>query len=308
MSQSHLEIYNSTFDERHRDFPEFSLLPTELRLQIWRHALQHYRLIRIKIPYLADDTGAAEELPIVQSHQMPSKILGVNSEARETAVRFYRVRIPCEFESGKTVKSGTLMLNPEFDILHIRPGWARVGFAELISRMRAVDPLQIGILNLALESQDVKDLMCCADLSRLTPTTREALKVTISQLELVFFFYDHKDARHVYERLDHDVVAMIHQAELYMSCPVLLKIPFVDLEPSNLQPISENQLRVLVCTIDPRKIITWCRLLQKWEIPQIPMSRYRLLGFARCLNRLGLFCENPDVNSNFNSLIGIPRF
>ncbi|KAI0836239.1 hypothetical protein F5Y06DRAFT_274586 [Hypoxylon sp. FL0890] len=43
---SEFGIYNSINEEEHRDFLQFSLLPKELRLHVWRHSLQRHRIIK----------------------------------------------------------------------------------------------------------------------------------------------------------------------------------------------------------------------------------------------------------------------
>lgn len=48
-SQPHLQIFNSIKNTNIKDscFLHFRLLPTELRLKIWRHALQRERIIKV---------------------------------------------------------------------------------------------------------------------------------------------------------------------------------------------------------------------------------------------------------------------
>lgn len=290
-TEAHLQIYNPAYQEQLGDFPQFSLLPKELRLQIWRHALQRYRFVKVKIPILGrhfEDVqqeqlfgGLEEELPIVRGHQILSKFLRVNSESREAALRFYRVHVPCRFKSGKSIKPGTLFFNPEFDILEIHPGWRKNIFAELVCGLKKFDPRGVGLLNLAFDPNGSSALRYQTELSDMDPLARETFLTTMSQLHEVFFLCI-ENAGRMYHSWTSGIHSMVDRIEFHKSCPVASKIPSFDRVARDPRPISEDLLNVFVGTSDPRNVVFfWRKLLQSWGIPQFHPSRYRFLVSAR---------------------------
>ena len=62
-------IYNTAYQQIQveREFPQLSLLPTELRLDIWEHEMRHHRIIvtRAEIPFDPYMEGpSVEDLPV----------------------------------------------------------------------------------------------------------------------------------------------------------------------------------------------------------------------------------------------------
>ncbi|KAI1411617.1 hypothetical protein F5Y13DRAFT_191233 [Hypoxylon sp. FL1857] len=290
-SQTHLEIYNPTYEEEHGDFPQFSLLPKELRLQVWRHSLQRHRIVKIKLPirpqhfegdgYEEFYAALSKEPLVVRGHQVLSKLLSVNSESREVALQFYRVRLSCNFKRSKTVKSETLLFNPEFDILHVRPAWHDNKFAELICKLKAADPQGVGVLRLALESKDVNGIQYQTDFRLMDSEARETFTAVIAQLEEVYFM-DIENAGRVYDGVGCGILSMMDRVEFHRSTPIASKIPSFDLVARDPRPIADDLHRVYAGTFDGRKMVFfWRKMLLAWGIQPPPLSRYHFLVSSR---------------------------
>lgn len=95
-------------------FDLFPMLPAEIRLCVWEHAVAKTRLVRIELRERGHNHGNDSEPPaysvtnslgnIISSGNYDTEARGVdiksplfqvNHEARQVALRFYRVRIPC---------------------------------------------------------------------------------------------------------------------------------------------------------------------------------------------------------------------
>ena len=119
-------------------WPIFPLLLPELRLRIWQCFLQRHRMIELEICAGADEDGTQSRYDTERNHlgniisgrgyslliegrgfaASLSPLLQVSSEARHAALTFYRVHLPFPGQHGEQV----LYLNPEFDVLYVRPG------------------------------------------------------------------------------------------------------------------------------------------------------------------------------------------
>ncbi|KAK4448648.1 hypothetical protein QBC34DRAFT_464329 [Podospora aff. communis PSN243] len=139
-------------------FELFPLLPTDLRLYIWELSICRSRrilgLILTHPVFWAatekNDSGYGLEAP--KWTRPNSKLLRVNRESRDVALRFYRVHLPTRriFTRNDitTCHSPILHFNPESDVLllsHIKKGEV---FANLIHDLVAYDPRGVGILHL----------------------------------------------------------------------------------------------------------------------------------------------------------------
>jgi hypothetical protein len=153
-AQPQLQIFNSDLSgqDQRPNFHIFPLLTTELRLQVWKHALRsRQRLIRVQLyaqtkereeatSELVTETATNHQSSqcavtppytiVAEGYQTLSKFMRVNREARAEALRFYRVQIPCRLTSDpndndqqtvplESTKPGKLYINPEYDFLHI---------------------------------------------------------------------------------------------------------------------------------------------------------------------------------------------
>ncbi|KAF4500736.1 hypothetical protein FAGAP_3018 [Fusarium agapanthi] len=121
-------------------FPQFNKFPPELRQKIWIQSLTHERILKI---YSAEDRVEVRERVAM------SKLFITNRESRAAAKKFYRVHIPCTYVHMTSTYDGILYFNPELDIIHIFE-WAF--FPELAHHIWSLDPLHVGIVNLAQQT------------------------------------------------------------------------------------------------------------------------------------------------------------
>ncbi|KAM0544386.1 hypothetical protein ACHAPJ_011846 [Fusarium lateritium] len=140
-------------------FHNFSKLSTEIRCAIWEHILSQERLLRvhlfspresINLDLRASSVNwaASGNYVIFVTQPTLSRLFLVNVESRLSALRFYRVQLPCRyFRSDHAVQDGTLYINPELDTLDIRGIHHFVKFAY---DLWVHDPRDVGLLNLAI--------------------------------------------------------------------------------------------------------------------------------------------------------------
>ncbi|KAK4033117.1 hypothetical protein C8A01DRAFT_19911 [Parachaetomium inaequale] len=176
----------------------FCRLPAELRRLVWLLFLRRHRMIDVTLglepatverekgtPYPGDLSEGAKPRYYTHRNHLGnvvssrgytvaiegdrfaawlSPLLWVNSEARETALDFYRVRLP----APRRHPGRLLYLNPEYDVLYVRP-CSKSEFlpapdipqhrdprplavlVDFICDIRAYDPKDQGIANLALD-------------------------------------------------------------------------------------------------------------------------------------------------------------
>lgn len=159
----------------HQQFILFPQLPEDLRLQIWKTSLQHERMIQICIyPNLRANSDSGEShapqpryRAAGRAHRVLSKLLSVNHEARDVAVAFYRVRIPCTLTraspkqaiaavSAVQQEHDTLPINPEYDVLQLSVSFSPdiTIVQDFLRSLKALDPRGIGLRNLAIDVDD----------------------------------------------------------------------------------------------------------------------------------------------------------
>ncbi|KAI0381202.1 hypothetical protein F5Y04DRAFT_256004 [Hypomontagnella monticulosa] len=297
-------IYNTAYQQiqGEREFPQFSLLPKELRLDIWEHEMRRHRIIviRAEIPFDPYMEGpSVEDLPVegpfVDGDKILSKLLRINREARQAALQFYRVHMPCTFTGGYredriSISSGTLLLNPEFDILHVRAisnNGTNILF-DLTYSVKALDPLGIGILNMAFDVFDICDILnypSFTDMTTIDPRKREALMTTIAQLNEVFFI-TRNEARHYIRE------TTINKIKLHRYRPIWSRIPTFDRLARDPRPIGDELHEVYIYMAEARyMVVRWRTTLQSWGVPLHPLSKYRFLvttGNSVILDRAGV--------------------
>ncbi|KAF2268080.1 hypothetical protein CC78DRAFT_576629 [Lojkania enalia] len=215
--QPHTLIFNDNHNARNQDqsFPHFSLLPKELRLKIWQHALERDRIIKVRIGAhpsvlelrLAEHSGRAprpdiqilgsygdseRHRVIVTAGQTMPTLLHVTRESRGESLRFYRVHIPCAFAdpNGNEKGSGTLYFNPEHDFMLINPQWpVKDSLIDFLYHLKTkLDPRGVGLRRLAIDSNSLLG----NDLSMLQPSdlpdeVRAAVTLVLEDLDEVFF-------------------------------------------------------------------------------------------------------------------------
>ncbi|KAF5725098.1 hypothetical protein FMUND_192 [Fusarium mundagurra] len=138
-SDEEVQILNPAILRSTCSFPKFNRFPPEVRNKIWTHSLAHERILKI---YSA---GCRVE---VRERVAMSKLFVTTLESRAAAKKFYRVHIPCTYVHMASIYDGTLYFNPELDIIHVFE-WAY--FPELAHHIWELDPLHVGIVNLALQ-------------------------------------------------------------------------------------------------------------------------------------------------------------
>ncbi|KAF4436699.1 hypothetical protein FACUT_6294 [Fusarium acutatum] len=78
-----------------------------------------------------------------------SKLFVTNRESRAAAKKFYRVHIPCTYVHMTSTYDGILYFNLELDIIHVFEWYY---FPELAHHIWGLDPLPVGIVNLAQQT------------------------------------------------------------------------------------------------------------------------------------------------------------
>ncbi|KAF5624497.1 hypothetical protein F52700_9666 [Fusarium sp. NRRL 52700] len=156
-------------------FPQFSKFPPELRQRIWIQSLTHERILKI---YSEEDRVEVRERVAM------SKLFSTNRESRATAKKFYRVHIPCTYVYMSSTYDGILYFNPELDIIHIFK-WAY--FPELAHHIWRLDPLHVGIINLALQTYGSCCKYYCFHSEFETDCDLEKIKAATQRLERFIF-------------------------------------------------------------------------------------------------------------------------
>lgn len=193
------------------EFTLFPQLPIELRQKIWRHSLEYPRMLQLALwsldlievaivemgegsPPFPSQSGPCA-VAIERHHRVLGKLLRVNSEAREAALSFYRVHIPCRMtrkdsKSGLTTTEGSVYINPEFDFVSLKPKALKENSDVLhfIHYFKSMDPRAVGVLNLSLDLNSLGALSEARP-EVLDPTVRESVVDTLKRLRQVFFLY-----------------------------------------------------------------------------------------------------------------------
>ncbi|KAF2655745.1 hypothetical protein K491DRAFT_598333 [Lophiostoma macrostomum CBS 122681] len=307
--EAHLQIINSSLQERIRyaDFPQFPQLPKELRCQIWRHALQRYRIIDILLTLAHQASGFQRFLPdaelipipsasersyrvISDGFQVLSKFLRVNREARDETLRFYRVHIPCHLTREDIHKRdgvpGTLYFNPEYDTLRLNSEFNfKHTVIEFMHHLKTTyDPKHIGLLKIVIS----KNLGAHVDFHDLRPEdveqeVRDAVVETLQQLEEVFFLSTTRVGRANFGPvLTHDD----HDGSHYdRSLPILPRTPNYERLPHDPRPIAKNLESTQINRPESR---LWFDLLGRWRIGSTRTS-YRIMlaydPYVRCFDQ-----------------------
>ncbi|KAL8740591.1 MAG: hypothetical protein Q9190_006731 [Brigantiaea leucoxantha] len=292
-SQSHLQVFvpNSITHNEALKFPLFPLLPKELRLKIWRHALQRHRIIKLRLEAQREEAAQEAEITsadesdlccaVVDGCQVLSKYLRVSAESREEALKFYRVHLPCKLIGRTTTKGltshGILYFNPEYDFLRISPRTPLKDtlFGFLYHLKTTYDPLNIGLLNLALDFKDLNVI----NLDRLQPSdldvkVRIAFVETLTQLQEVFFVSAVRAGRQIFGLMSGFLTS---ETIFNRSFPIMATAPTFERLDRDPRPISHDLRKVFTGTSDLRlMLLHWQRLLKKWCICA-PRIEYRYL-------------------------------
>jgi hypothetical protein len=290
---SHIPVFNPRQTDTSSTFVLFSQLPSELRLNIWRHALHKERILRLhlSVPHFENRTSFVDRLKsagfrkpqpkdnfgpysvTLDGHQVLSKLLSVCRESREETLLHYRAHIPCRFLRLKKNDSmweilntasledawdnlttpGTFYFNPEWDFLRISC-WPRTS-AHL--------PTFLYDLKTRYDPHGIGllNLVLSSDLhmhdvdpEALSPDIRDSFEQTLRQLHEVFF-YDSC----TYGRMNLPVLFGV-KIEMWLnrSFPIGTEIPAFERLSPDPRPIT-NDLRKQAIGGD------WCRNYQTFE-------------------------------------------
>ncbi|KAK2032922.1 hypothetical protein LX32DRAFT_670793 [Colletotrichum zoysiae] len=210
----HLELFNPVHQKTgHQNFTLFPQLPAEIRILIWKHALQRHRMIHIVLEKRVErragnETKTAERYTLLNglgrsvsgNHYkvvtptrhvlLPGNVMMVNKEAQAVVLAFYPVPIPCYLKSNVDMegKSSTLRLNLDWDYLRISADNALPLFFDFVHDLRANDPGGRGLRHLVVEDSHFR----IAEMPSLSPTYLDAralaaFRDTLAALKTIWF-------------------------------------------------------------------------------------------------------------------------
>ncbi|KAF2176952.1 hypothetical protein K469DRAFT_721140 [Zopfia rhizophila CBS 207.26] len=290
----HLQIINPSY--RHDEgvlFGQFQMLTTELRLCIWECAVQQQRLLEVEIEPPSDPgdappystTNALNKLisghnytATVRGFQAHSKLLRVNSESRKVALRFYRVHIPCYLRmSGERYGprfKATFYFNPEYDFMHVTAHQpVEHTFVDFLHDLKAYDPQDVGLLNLALDSSGMNNLYSLANVSEAP--ARATFVDSLSCLQQIIWVAQSHTGRAIMGPLSDFRSAGVR---FNHSMPIKAIKPSFNLLRHDPRPVGPELRYVLTACADPREMrVLWQKLLERWKIRQAQPTRERVL-------------------------------
>ncbi|GAB1316976.1 2EXR domain-containing protein [Madurella fahalii] len=292
------QIINLSYNggDGHLSFRLFPKLPTELRVRIWELSLERHRLLELNIEPQHD----SEEVPLysarnalnnvisgrnysvtVKGLAIYSKLLRVNREARRAALRFYRVHIPCYFQTSEEKRfhypgtiPGTLYCNPEYDFLQLNTGGiAEHTLVDFLHDFRAKDRRHVGVVNLAFDINGMNFLRSMENIPHAL--ARASFAETLSRLQQIIWVAHSHAGRAIIGPLQDFWgvgVRFIH------AMPVKAATASFDLLDRDPRAIDAELQYVLTATSDPRHMRVWWReLLARWEIHQARPTKERVL-------------------------------
>lgn len=241
------------------------------------------------VPGLIEGSSTDEEPPaqclgngrqfgaVVRGRNVLSKLLRVNREARSEACAFYRIRIPCQFikddidcRTGKTTAPVDILLfNPEHDFLYLKPGhhpYQMTLAAFLVYLKISLDPYRVGLLNLALDLDDLTWAVpgqIPEPWDIWTQSARSTIAKTFENLEEVFLITTPscRVGRQVFPFFSHGALS----AELVFnrSTPLLAQGPGFSRVPLDPRPIERDLQKVYTSDAHPRTALRpWHALLK----------------------------------------------
>ncbi|PLB50323.1 hypothetical protein P170DRAFT_435525 [Aspergillus steynii IBT 23096] len=304
-SQPHLQIFNHLrASGNENSFTCFSLLPPEIRSQIWGHALKRERLIKI---YFQKNYSFSEERPkpdgeipryqiMIDGRKTVSKLLRVNQESRQAALRFYRVKIPCKISPvpdddyvyealGLATKAqpGVLYYNPEWDFLEIASeSWRADDLFDLAYHLKKTyDPRHVGLLNLAIGG--VNSLSSTGlqyvDPKEVDPQVRQVFQETLAQLREVFFITRTKAGRRILGSASGIPVADPHKCIFNRSFPITTVTPIFERLQRDTRSISEDLKQTHVGDGPMRMAYYWQSMLDIWGVSASHITYQFILAF-----------------------------
>ncbi|EKJ76555.1 hypothetical protein FPSE_03315 [Fusarium pseudograminearum CS3096] len=304
----HLELFNPVpepLPEPDRNLHNFSSLPPELRIMIWRESLACERLITIgRRPYLR----AAKTSPLITTTYVVGipQYLGlhpalfVNQESREVALSYYRIRIPCISPRYKLYEgdmNGIFYFNPDYDtVLVFRDDWSGSWaneFVKFAQEVQAADTKQLGLRNVAFHAVP-RRLQTIAALEKLRQNN--ALRQVMSGLRSVMFVLA------VYRREEWSSRRASSSLRYKRGIPVngmqytcFQRVP-QDPRPSIQQDLRHNFGQIRENGSDFEQLLdirsfasTWIHLRRTWKLESPCEHKFSLTS------RMRFSCERSDI-------------
>lgn len=309
-ASEHLQIINPSYrgseDVLFRPFP---MLSTELRLRIWQCSIEQHRLLEVEVdgPWGFEDaplystTNALDKLisgrnytATVQGCHLHSKLLHVNSESRQVALKFYRVHIPCYFRTCEdtTIKS-TLYFNPEYDFMFLRAKHPpEHTFVDFLYDLKAYDPKDIGLLNLALDMVGMSALHSLRNFSEAP--ARATFVDSLRRLQEIIWVAESISGRAIMGPLDNFQGVGVR---FNHSMPIKAITPTFSFLRPDPRAIGPDLKYVLTACLDPRQMrVQWRQLLAKWEIRQALQTKERVLFTCKVPKYEQQVCDIKTAN------------
>jgi hypothetical protein len=274
------------------------MLSKELRLRIWEYSIEQYRLLEVKVEPPSDSrdtllystTNALNNLvsgrnytAIIQGCQVYSKLLRISSESREVALRFYRVHIPCYLQTSKrNIVKATFYFNPEYDFIHLRGEHLPVeqSFIDFLHDFKAYDPKNIGLINLALGSNDMTMLHFHLKKISSAPARMTFVDVLSRLQQLIWIAHSHAGRAIMGPLQGFQGFNELHGVGVRFnhSLPVKAITPSFNLLRQDPRPVGPELRYVLTAASDPRRMrVQWRELLKRWGVYQAQPAKERVL-------------------------------
>ena len=291
---SHMQSINPTLSGQKAEgqFRCFWWLPKELRLKIWRQAMEQHRFLKVSVKdRVRCDHGVSEktstEAPYcvhVDGHQVLSKYLRVNQESREETLKFYRVHLPCRLytrltDGDRSTTPGILYINPEVDYLYISFEWSvKDTLFSFFNRIKNVhDSQHVGILNLAIDVNTLNgNDLCLLQPSDINPEDLNAAREILMHIREVFFVSTPRVGRQVM-----GILSGLPTGDTFWnrSLPIMARPSSFQRLKRDPRNITEDLERVHVGLSDPRTMSSqWLEFIEKWTgSPHASQTQYHFL-------------------------------
>ncbi|KAI0535546.1 hypothetical protein GGR58DRAFT_439822 [Xylaria digitata] len=301
-----ISLLNKEYNEDHV-FPQFVLLPWELRNQVWEYALRKRRMIRVSLREgQPDDITEQESRDIkygrcslfINGSQLFSKLLRVNSEARKAALEFYRVRLPCVLthpgSNNSRMRVEMFPFNPEYDILWFEQVCHLTDF---FSAIIMHDSRRIGLRNCAVSLTNIRATLGTDDPDKYKCS---AFTQTINNIR-EFYLVAETDSYHL-ERVKDQYNNHSPQNKTPITqslSPLMSSIPTFDLLHRDPRSIEHDISRLFLGLDDiPREISSWKLMLREWGVDPSQMETRVLFDYRNsnpCLPIEDSSHEGPDL-------------